>query len=205
MHGYWTKLRFPFQTKGGGWADIDVLAYHPEEKILIISESKVRGPKKDIYAYTKYTQEKYGTIFDYDEDSYLSFMKYIKLICSDGILFENFKKMVKTLIIQLVSNYYIDDSVLPKVKKDVFNKIRKSIPKNIRYEIRLDTTFQIICEIIKLENSLIQGRRYGHPVIDIAREINRYIHPNIKYAGRRKKAIDAIKDQLKTIFSKALE
>ena len=77
LQGYWTKLRFPFQTKGRGWSDIDVLAYHPEEKVLVISESKVRGPKRDVYAYTNFSREKYGDIFEYDEVGYLSFLKNI--------------------------------------------------------------------------------------------------------------------------------
>ena len=25
--GYWSKLRYPFQIKNGGWSDIDVLSY----------------------------------------------------------------------------------------------------------------------------------------------------------------------------------
>ncbi|MBU4185423.1 MAG: hypothetical protein KKI12_06545 [Proteobacteria bacterium] len=45
LKGYWTKMRFAFQTDKGGWSDVDILAYHPESKHLVISESKVRGPK----------------------------------------------------------------------------------------------------------------------------------------------------------------
>ncbi|MGA2468012.1 MAG: hypothetical protein ABSH06_27165 [Thermodesulfobacteriota bacterium] len=183
LQNYWTRLRFPFQTEGGGWADIDILAYHPEKKVFVISESKVRGPKRDVYAYTNFSRKKYGDIFEYDEVSYLSFLKNIKLICSNRGVFKEFKRMVKKVIIQLVSNYYIDDLMMPKVKKDIFRKIKNSIPSGIEIEISLDTTFHIICQIIKLEKSSLQGRRYGHPVIDIARELNRYLIPNVKYGG----------------------
>lgn len=203
LQGYWTKLRFPFQTEGRGWSDIDILAYHPEEKVFVISESKVKGSKRDVYAYTDFSRKKYGDIFEYDEDSYLSFLKNIKLICSNRGVFKEFKRMVKKVIIQLVSNYYIDDLMMPKVKKDIFRKIKNSIPSGIDSEIRLDTTFHIICEIIKVEKSSLQGRRYGHPVIDIARELNRYLIPNVKYAGGRKEALK-IKEKFRTMFEESL-
>lgn len=203
LQGYWTKLRFPFQTEGRGWSDIDILAYHPEEKVFVISESKVKGSKRDVYAYTDFSRKKYGDIFEYDGDSYLSFLKNIKLICSNRGVFKEFKGMVKKVIIQLVSNYYIDDLMMPKVKKDIFRKIKNSIPSGIDSEIRLDTTFHIICEIIKVEKSSLQGRRYGHPVIDIARELNRYLIPNVKYAGGRKEALK-IKEKFRTMFEESL-
>jgi hypothetical protein len=111
--------------------------------------------------------------------------------------------MVKKVIIQLVSNYYIDDLMMPKVRNDIFRKIKNSIPNRIEIEIRLDTTFHIICQIIKLEKSSLQGRRYGHPVIDIARELNRYLIPNVKYAGGRKEALK-IKEKFRTMFEESL-
>lgn len=111
--------------------------------------------------------------------------------------------MVKKVIIQLVSNYYIDDLMMPKVRNDIYWKIKNSIPNGIKPEIRLDTTFQIICEIIKLEQSSSQGRRYGHPVIDIARELNRYLMANVKYAGGHKEALK-IKEKFRTMFQESL-
>lgn len=203
LQGYWTTLRFPFQTEGRGWSDIDILAYHPEKKVVVISESKVRGPKRDVYAYTNFSRKKYGDIFEYDEVGYLSFLKNIKLICSNRGVFKEFKMMVKKVIIQLVSNYYIDDLMMPKVRNDIYWKIKNSIPNGIKPEIRLDTTFQIICEIIKLEQSSSQGRRYGHPVIDIARELNRYLMANVKYAGGHKEALK-IKEKFRTMFQESL-
>jgi hypothetical protein len=203
LQGYWTRLRFPFQTKGRGWSDIDLLAYHPEGKILVISESKVRGPKKDVYGYTNLSRLKYKDIFEYDGSNYLAFLDQIKLICSNGIVFKGFAKMVDRLIIQLVSNYYIDESVMPEVKNDIYRRIKNSIPQKIESEIRLDTTFHIICQIIKMEKAKSQGRRYGHPVIDVARELNRYLTPNVRYAGGRKEALK-IKENLRAMFEESL-
>jgi hypothetical protein len=203
LQKYWTKLRFPIKKEKGGWSDIDILAYHPEDKVFVISESKVRGPKRDVYAYTSYSRKKYGNIFKYDDPNYLGFLEQIKLICSDRVVFKKFSKMVDRIIIQLVSNYYIDDSVKEKVKDDIYRKIKNSIPNGIKPEIRLDTTFHIICQIIKLEKSSLQGRRYGHPIIDIARELNRYLIPNVKYAGGRKEALK-IKEKFRTMFEGSL-
>lgn len=44
MRGFWTRLRFPLQTPKGAWSDIDLIAYNPEDRHLVIAESKVRGP-----------------------------------------------------------------------------------------------------------------------------------------------------------------
>jgi len=71
-----------------------------------------------------------------------------------------------------------------------------------KVQIRLDTTFKIFCEIIKLVNTDRRGRRYGHPVLDIAREINRYVNPKLTYAGKEK---DKIIQDLRAMFDQSLE
>lgn len=205
LQGYWTQQRFPLQREGRGWSDIDVLAYHPEQKTLVVCESKVRGLKADVFAYTQYTRDKYGDIFEYDDVGYLSFLKNIKQICSDGLVFRNFKKMVKKLVIQLVSNYYIHDTVLPKVKKDIYRKVAPSIPKYVKSDIRINTTFEIICEIIKFEAGSIQGRRYGHPIVDFVRELNRYLNPTLRYAGRGREETDEIKETFRSNFMRTCQ
>ena len=70
LNGYWAKMRFAFQTDKGAWSDVDILAYNPETKHLVISESKVRGSKDNVFAYTKYTEQEYGSILKYDDDNY---------------------------------------------------------------------------------------------------------------------------------------
>ncbi len=196
MQGFWTKLRFPFKTAGGGWSDIDVLAYNPESRELVIGESKVRGPKKDIYAFTTDTQRKYRDILKYDDSNYFQFLKHIGSIIKDGIIFKNFRRMVRRVTIQLVSNYFIADDVMPDSKKTILTNVKNKIPKGIRVDIRLETTLDVICRIIQTENEHPQGRRYGHPVIDIAREINRYMHPSIKSAGRSKESTERVRKSL---------
>ena len=52
IEGYWqlkkffTRIRHPYfvkQEKGSGWSDIDVVAYHPKKKELVLCESKAHG------------------------------------------------------------------------------------------------------------------------------------------------------------------
>ena len=208
MRGFWTKLRFPLRTKKGGWSDIDILAYNPETRVLVIAESKVRGPKKAVYAYTKESQKRYGSILKYDLHGgnylYLSFLRHIKLACRDGTIFDDFDKMVDTLIVQLVSNYAISDDVKPGAEAAVLKLVRKDVPSNVKLKIQLESTLDLISRIITSENENRQGRRYGHPVIDIARELNRYMRPKIQYAGRGKASVDPIKKRFEQKLSKAL-
>ncbi len=194
LKGYWIKMRYAFQTDKGGWSDVDMLAYNPEKKHLVISESKVRGQKQDIFAYTSYTKERYGSIFDYDEDNYFSFLKHLPMLCKDGTIFNNFNKMVKKITIQLVSNYVVTSDVKEKVLKDINREI-KTFKLPTQVEFKLDTTLDVITRVIEEQRESSRGRRYGHPLLDIAREINRYMDPKIHYAGRSSEALISVRDE----------
>jgi hypothetical protein len=196
LQGFWTRPRFPLHTENGGWSDIDVLAYAPEARHLVISESKVRGPKKDVYAYTAHTQAEYGDILSYDGGNYFGFLRHIGLVCENGAIFSDFRRMVKRLTVQLVSNYFVAADVRPSTIETVEARIRKDIPDGVALDVRLETTLDVICRIIALEKESGQGRRYGHPVIDMARELNRYMHPQVRYAGRDRHATDEVRKAL---------
>lgn len=208
MQGFWTRLRFPIQTSYGAWTDIDLVGYKPEGKWLVIAESKVRGPKRDVYAFTKYSLNKYGNILEYDKENgrhnYFAFLRNVPIIIKDRGIFINFKSMVKNLTIQLVSNYYIAEDVKEDAERSVYRHIANKIPKGIKAEIKLQTTLDLILEIIIKERESLQGRRYGNPIIDIAREINRYLFPNIKFAGRDAQATELIIKKFKKKFYEAL-
>ncbi|HGK7505455.1 hypothetical protein ORL23_16705 [Kluyvera cryocrescens] len=195
LKDYWTRVRFAYQTENGGWSDIDVVAYDPETRHLVIAESKVRGPKKAIYAYTELTQDKYGSLLDYDGNNYFSFLKNLPRICSDGILFKNFSRMVDKITVQLVSNYVIDQDVMEDAKAAVLAQVKSILPKmKCELEVMLNSTMDIMVQVIEQENEMTKGRRYGNAMLDIAREMNRYAHPDIKYAGRGDK--EALRAQM---------
>ena len=100
------------------------------------------------------------------------------------------------LTIQLVSNYVIDKSLLDEAKRTVVAKVKElvAIP-HIDVDVMLDTTLDVMARVIELERERGQGRRYGHPVLDIARELNRYLRPSVAYAGRGKSKTEAVRKQ----------
>jgi len=203
LKGYWSKMRFAFQTEKGAWSDVDVLAYNPEEKHLVISESKVRGPKDIVFAYTESTEEKYGSILEYDDDNYFLFLRHLPLLCSDGVIFGDFRKMVKKVTVQLVSNYVVTE----EAKASAYSSIKQNITKYnlpVNVEFLLDTTLDVIARIIIEERASGQGKRYGHPVLDIAREINRYFYPSVRYAGHSKASVENVKQQAISKFIEAI-
>jgi len=209
MHGYWTKVRVPLRTAKGSWSDIDVVAYHPERRHLVLCESKVRGPKKAVYAYTAHSKLKYGSILDFDlrdegVHNYFSFLRHIRRACRDKCIFEHFTRMVKRLTVQLVSNYYVAPEVMKDAEASVKKAIGKAVPTSVALDVRLDTTLDVIARIIAEENQKDQGRRYGHPVLDLARELNRYMHPDVHYAGRGKEATTRVRRDLKATFTGAI-
>ncbi len=203
LKGFWSKMRFAFQTENGAWSDVDILAYNPETRHLVISESKVRGKKNAVFAYTEVTRKKYGSILKYDGDNYFSFLKNLPLLCSDGVVFANFNKMVKKLTLQLVSNYVVTENAKNHAMADI-NKAVTSLKLPIYPEFILDTTLDVMARIIVLERDSQQGKRYGHPVLDIAREINRYFHPKVLYAGRKKSASEEVRLQSIKSFLSAI-
>ncbi|MBE8233041.1 MAG: hypothetical protein HAW67_04840, partial [Endozoicomonadaceae bacterium] len=198
------KMRFAFKTRKGAWSDIDMLAYNAETKHLVISESKVRGQKKDVFAYFQHTKDKYGSITRYD-DEYFSFIKNLPDFCADGVIFNNFSKMVKRITIQLVSNYIIESALKEEAKQSVLELVARGIPNlQIKVDIMLDTTMDVMARVIAEENVHPQGRRYGHPMLDIAREFNRYFNPDVSYAGRGKEKNDMVKKEAVELFLKTI-
>jgi len=203
LRGFWTRLRFPFRTAKGGWSDIDVLGYQPERRELVLAESKVRGPKKDVYAFTPFTQATHGNILEYDDGNYFDFLRHIGHACADGVIFGSFTKMVRALTIHLVSNYYVAPECMEEAGATVLKRVRPDVPKTVKLAIKLETTLDVISRIIASEHVHAQGRRYGHAALDIARELNRYLHPNIRFAGRGPRSTDPIKKALADTFERA--
>ena len=189
--GYWTKVRFPFKTPGGGWSDIDVLAYSPSKKHLVVSESKVQGPKNKVYAYTPDTDHYFI------DKSYLGFLDNIPVIRRDGVVFDCFAESVERITVQLVSNTVILPGLQDEAGASVVRYVEKkgSLPSGVCVEAMLDSTLDVLARVVERERERRQGRRYGHPVIDIARELNRYLAPSIEGAGRGKAKTDPVKRQ----------
>lgn len=191
LDGYWTKVRFPFRAPGGGWSDVDVLAYDPSKKHLVVSESKVQGPKNKVYAYTPDTDHYFI------DKSYLGFLDNLPEIRREGVVFDCFAESVERITVQLVSNTVILPGLRDEAGASVVGYVEENcdLPSGVRVEAMLDSTLDVLARVIVRERERHQGRRYGHPVIDIARELNRYLAPSIEDAGRGKARTDPVKRQ----------
>lgn len=198
--GYWTKVRFPFQTPGRGWSDIDVLAYSPSKKHLVVSESKVQGPKNKVYGYTPDTNHYFI------DKSYLGFLDNLPVILSDGVVFDCFAESVDCITVQLVSNTVILPGLLDEARASVVGYVENNcdVPSGVRVEAMLDSTLDVLARVIERERERHQGRRYGHAVVDIARELNRYLAPSIAGAGHGKARTDPVKRQGMRSFWEAI-
>ena len=199
--GYWTKVRFPFQTTGGGWSDIDVLAYSPSKKHLVVSESKVQGPKNKVYGYT------HDTDHYFISKSYLGFLDNLPVILRDGVVFDRLVESVCHITVQLVSNTVILPDLLDEACSSVVDYVERNVdlPSGVRVEAMLDSTLDVLARVVVRERARQQGRRYGHPVIDIARELNRYLDPSIEGAGRGKTKTNPVKRQGLRSFWEAID
>ncbi len=181
LKGYWTKLRVPVKVENG-WSDIDVLAYCPESEHLVIAESKAEGPKNVIYA---------GENSNYWSRLTSRLPEYYK----DSVIFpncrKNCRKSVKKLTVQLVSNWVphpCRSKVIAKAQDEV-----KEVVDVRNVEVMLDTVIDVLARVLDRERDTGIGRRYGHPILDLARELNRYLYPSIHGAGRSKSTIDEVK------------
>lgn len=211
LQGYWTKLRYQYKIERG-WSDIDVIAYHPLKKELVIAESKVRGRKHLIRAYTSEVRSGEISLIDFDrkKDGSLDYLSFIENL-NPSMLKEIYSSLnipnETKIIVHLVSNYYIEESILSDAEEELREEINKRIGSSYTVErVKIDTTFDVFCEIIKQEEKINQGKRYGHPVIDIAREINRYMNPTVirKKNERKSGKVREYKKEVKSNFEKKI-
>jgi hypothetical protein len=202
LQKYWVKVRYPIKTEKGSWSDIDVLAYSPDSRHLVISESKVQGSKNVVWAYIIKEEEYTSDVWSIEEDAYLNFVRHVPAVCRSEV-FDDFSQMVKQLTVQLVSNWFVAKDIKSKTEEKVRSAIQ-GVPKGIKLDVRLETTLHVICRIIRTQRESTQGKRYGHPVIDLARELNRYMHPDIRGAGKGKMATEPIKREFRDLLTDAL-
>ena len=203
VKNYWTRARFAFQTEGGDWSDVDVLAYRPDTKHLVVAESKVRGRKTDVYAYTKKWRDRYGSMDEFDDGGYFAFLRHLPRLCEDKVVFPSFRRMVKRVTVQLVCNYVVSPEIQKITKNEILrSKGVKKFPVPI--DLQLDTTIDVLARIIELERNSGQGRRYGNPILDVAREVNRYFYPAVRATRGLGIEAETVKAHLVSNFLKAI-
>lgn len=218
VNGYWTKARFQYRTTNkkiegghGGWSDIDVLAYHPKSGHLVISESKAQGGARDLFAFTGKNDQTFEQYIEKTESNYLDVLDKIANICLDSGVKE-LCQSVKKITVQLVFNIVLDESKKPQVQAELRKMVAaklKPFPEfeDVELELQIDTHLDVIARIINQTRQAIEqgyGKRYGHPILDFARELNRYLNPTLRDAGREGDLQESMKKQAIRSFSKAL-
>jgi len=203
LKDYWTKVRFAFSTEKGAWGDVDVLAYRPDTKHLVVAESKVRGRKTDVFAYTKKWRDQYGSMDKFDDGDYFGFLRHLPRLCKDKVVFPSFRRMVNRVTVQLVCNYFVSPEIQETTKKEILRT--KGVKKlSVPIDLQLDTTIDVLARIVELERKSGQGRRYGHPILDVAREVNRYFFPSVRETRGFGPDTETVKTHLVSHFLRAI-
>jgi len=211
LDGFWTKPRFQYRT-GGGWGDIDVLAFHPNSGHMVISESKAQGKARALFAFT--TNRNHQTFEQYIQASrsnYLGILNQIDIICRNEVV-QELCPNVKIITVQLVCNIVIDESRKAAVQQELLGKIKDRLNridefKNITINFQIDTHIAVISRILIKTRQAVEGgygKRYGHPILDFARELNRYLDPVLPDLGKDEVIQKEIKEQAISTFLSSL-
>ena len=217
---YWTKVRVPYfvehKEKGkkdsGGWSDIDVVAFNPLTKDLILCESKAHGDSSTIKTVTSVIKDT------------TTFRESIAKILGNELIKST---DAKSLTVHIVANINKEDEFEIKYsdiksfrKKDNNKKIKenKFLLEEIVKAVGLDKASSIKKISLKIESlftvfsNVIENiashekkdikefqKRYGNLTLDIAREINRYL--SIKKHQKNKDPYQIISPNFKTLFN----
>jgi len=185
LKGYWVKGRVPYKVVNA-YSDIDVLAYDPGTKHLVMSETKVRGKKDEVRAFSKTNFEKYGSIANFfnakHKSSSFDFIDNVAAFFNSDVRKE-MAHDVNLLTIEFVGNIVVDKDVILAVQDDMRKRIAKSID-GVGVEFFIHTTIDRFCEIVSTIDGMEIGKRFGDPILDIAREFSRFLNPKIEWAGR---------------------
>lgn len=223
LKGYWTKGRFPVQTAKGGWSDFDVVAYNPNpiddsidnfktegKSHLVLAEAKAYGTKNQVYITTKnnldYTQKNIENLWsDKETDPYFSYLRQIRDI--KGSLLDLIQNSVQIVTIQLVSNWMVDPEVKGIIELKLSEKVKEIfIPLQGIEKIvtcMIETPLEVFERIMKRVGKDDQGRRYGNPILDLAREFNRYLNPSYfhkEHFIKKEEFVRYTKEKFSTMF-----
>ncbi|VFS71549.1 Uncharacterised protein [Kluyvera cryocrescens] len=130
LKDYWTRFDLPIKPKMVAGVILTLSPTILKRVTWLSPNQKYAALKKLSMPTTELTQDKYGSLLDYDGNNYFSFLKNLPRICSDGILFKNFSRMVDKITVQLVSNYVIDQDVMEDAKAAVLRAGEKHFAQN---------------------------------------------------------------------------
>lgn len=206
MEHYFTIPRFSFlkeRIDGSGYSDIDLLAFKtaqwidPETKtnidddrgktILVLCESKAHGEKNKI-KYDDYKKEKF---IDFDslkdeanQHDLIKFYFNVDYIITHGSL----NNLINLNNLDILKLQFISTALFCNediIVKSIENKIRELFIDKYKFtnptflvKLEITTHFDIINKLFAQVQKDETGKRYGNPVLDFVRELNRYINVN---------------------------
>ena len=217
-------------SNDGYTSDIDVLAFNAKKQILVLAESKAHGDKsklktgvlnEETISKVKengiYYAHKSNNSDRKTKDDLLKFFSDVKnLIENKFVLLPIPINQIKELNIHFVSTTYFEyqyeslkskpqEQIKQKIIKDITDDLKSFVKlktkKNIKINIIIQTHFDLILEIIELIKLSKREKRYGHPVLDIIRELNRHLGINKKNNENKiKKIIEVNRQKLSNLM-----
>jgi hypothetical protein len=204
LQGYWTKLRHPIKAPSS-WAEVDLLAFNPATSDLVVAEAKM--PIGELFGHSVPPAPDAETgvgATDRAADP-TGFAARLGDLFADPF-FETTRKQAKQLTIQLVSPALVGAGVERDLEREIDKEIKRLSPTSKKaVRTRLDTPLSILCEVVRLERNAGQGQRHGHPVIDMARELNRYFLPAVRMAGSGRPHDEEIQARVRALLLDAFD
>ncbi len=196
MEHYFTMPRFSFRKErdnGTGYSDIDLLAFKVPQwteigdesdrgkTILVLCESKAHGEKNKI-KFDDFNKEKFNDFTDKSSQHdlikfYLNIHHTISHKSLDNLI--DLRTLDK-LKLQFVSTaLHSNDGIIKKRIEEEIKAVfidKYETPKD-KFEVELEITthFDIIKKLFVQVQKDDSGKRYGNPVLDFVRELNRYL------------------------------
>ena len=214
MRGFYTRQRFTYQPGDAGYySDIDVLAYNARTNEMVFAESKAHGGKgkiKNGVLDDKYYKNLVEGEHAVNDDLHKFIWGVIRIVRDKEELFPNEISKTTRIIIHFVSTIYYSKShrIVEKITEFVSSAIRGVLKKKVDVEVRIETHFDVLINLIEFVKNDEQGKRYGVPVLDIIRELNRHLgllgnvtkEPKNRKKGKNQGHIVANKERIRQVL-----
>jgi hypothetical protein len=202
LDGFITILRWPVTVKGN-YSDIDVIGVNADGMIRF-AECKATGNARKVHV----VNNSYAINFhkDWLDKDWADSLNNIKRIWDRKERPKWLPQLeeVKDFSFWFCANlWFPDDKSRRAAEKDFTNYVKSKMPKKFKGKVtgEIKSTLEIWIEVLKKVRRDIEegyGKRYGDPILDVAREIIRFSNPaaghrlSNKIATETKKALDEV-------------
>lgn len=206
LDGYLTKTRVAYKVSNG-YSDMDIIGL--KKTCLRIGECKARYSPNTVMVIT-------DEIENFYEDWLKSWGKFsinLNYFWDAGYEWLPNRQEIEELELWFCGNiFFQNEEIRKKAERDFINSIYDLLPNGLKSKtsIVLKSTFEVITEVIKLLNEWVEpederqsgwGKRFGNPIIDTFRELNRYLNCKHAEGGSSIVKSSAIRSQTFSSFS----